>query len=108
MVRESSRNNVLSISTSFVTSACSYRSKAAVTSATTSGISTSIPALQSGRGRQRFGEMTGDLAVGAEPAQRRHGERAGLDPARAAAVEAADIRIGIDRAPRLARQSQPL
>ena len=50
--------------------------------------------------------MAGDLAI-AEAAQRRHRGLAGIGAARAAAVEAADIRIGIDRAARLAGEPQP-
>ena len=44
----------------------------------------------------------------AEPAQRRHRSLARFGPAGTAAVEAANIRIGIDRAHRLAGQPQPL
>src|SRR5580704_15192214 len=52
-----------------------------------------------------FGEMTGDLS-GAEAAQFWHCGLAHSGAQRTTAIEAADIRIGIDRAARLAGQPQ--
>src|ERR1700722_8029833 len=53
-----------------------------------------------------FGEMAGDLP-GAEAAQFWHRGLAHSGPQRTTAIEAANIRVGIDRAARLAGQPQP-
>src|SRR6202030_3198914 len=53
-----------------------------------------------------FGDMAGDLP-GAEAAQFWHRGLAHSGAQRATAIEAANIRIGIDRAARLAGQPQP-
>ena len=50
--------------------------------------------------------MAGDLAAVAEAAQHRHFAAAAVGTARAAAVEAAHVGVGIDRAHRLAGQAQ--
>src|SRR5580700_6658938 len=56
--------------------------------------------------QELFGEMAGDLP-GAEAAQLWHRGLAHSGAQRATAIEAANIRIGIDRAARLAGQPQP-
>src|SRR5882724_5782367 len=52
-------------------------------------------------------EVTGNLPRRANTAQERHFGRAARLALRAAAVETADRRVGIDRAARLAAQPQP-
>src|SRR5215475_13539012 len=51
-------------------------------------------------------EMAGHLATVTGAAQRRHFAAAQIRAARAAAVEAAHVRVGIDRAHRLAGEAQ--